>query len=54
MNTITRENQLARRRFLAGGLAAGAAVLLSSSLSGMVHAATPPAVDFLSCALYLS
>ena len=23
MNTITRENQLARRRFLAGGLAAG-------------------------------
>lgn len=45
MNTITRENQLARRRFLAGGLAAGAAVLLSSSLSGMVHAATPPAAS---------
>lgn len=39
MNTITRENQLARRRFLAGGLAAGAAVLLSSSLHGMAHAA---------------
>lgn len=39
MNTITRENQLARRRFLAGGLAAGAAALLSSSLHGMVHAA---------------
>lgn len=45
MNTITRENLLARRRFLAGGLAAGAAVLLSSSLSGMVHAATPPAAS---------
>lgn len=39
MNTITRENQLARRRFLAGGLAVGAAVLLSSSLHGMAHAA---------------
>ena len=39
MNTITRENQLARRRFLAGGLAAGAAALLSSSLHGMAHAA---------------
>ena len=39
MNTITRENQLARRRFLAGGLAAGAAALLSSSLHGMTHAA---------------
>ena len=35
----TRENQLARRRFLAGGLAAGAAALLSSSLHGMAHAA---------------
>lgn len=45
MNTITRENQLARRRFLAGGLAAGAAALLSS-LHGMAHAASlssPPA-----------
>lgn len=39
MNTLTRENQLARRRFLAGGLAAGAAALLSSSLHGMAHAA---------------
>ena len=39
MNTITRENQLARRRFLAGGLAVGAAALLSSSLPGMAHAA---------------
>ena len=39
MNTITRENQLARRRFLAGGLAAGAAALLASSLHGMAHAA---------------
>lgn len=39
MNTITREKQLARRRFLAGGLAAGAAALLSSSLHGMAHAA---------------
>lgn len=39
MNTITRENQLARRRFLAGGLAVGAAALLSSSLYGMAHAA---------------
>lgn len=39
MNTITRENQLARRRFLAGGLAAGAAALLSS-LHGMAHAAS--------------
>ncbi|MFR6036268.1 aldo/keto reductase [Desulfovibrio piger] len=39
MNTITRENQLARRRFLAGGLAVGAAALLSSSLQGMAHAA---------------
>ena len=39
MNTITRENQLARRRFLAGGLAVGAAALLSS-LHGMVHAAS--------------
>lgn len=38
MNTITRENQLARRRFLAGGLAVGAAALLSSSLHGMAHA----------------
>lgn len=38
MNTITRENQLARRRFLAGGLAIGAAALLSS-LHGMAHAA---------------
>ena len=38
MNTITRENQLARRRFLAGGLAVGAAALLSSSLQGMAHA----------------
>lgn len=42
MNTITRENQLARRRFLAGGLAVGAAALLSSPLSGMAHAATLP------------
>lgn len=42
MNTITRENQLARRRFLAGGLAVGAAALLSSSLHGMTHAATLP------------
>lgn len=40
MNTITRENQLARRRFLAGGLAVGAAALLSSPLCGMGHAAT--------------
>ena len=40
MNTITRENQLARRRFLAGGLAVGAAALLSSSLHGMAHAAS--------------
>lgn len=39
MNTITREKQLARRRFLAGGLAAGAAALLSS-LHGMAHAAS--------------
>lgn len=39
MNTITRENQLARRRFLAGGLAVGAAALLSSSPHGMAHAA---------------
>lgn len=39
MNTITRENQLARRRFLAGGLAVGAAALLSSSLHDMAHAA---------------
>ena len=39
MNTITRENQLARRRFLAGGLAVGAAALLSSSLRGMALAA---------------
>lgn len=39
MNTITRENQLARRRFLAGGLAVGAAALLSPSLHGMAHAA---------------
>ena len=39
MNTIKRENQLARRRFLAGGLAVGAAALLSSSLQGMAHAA---------------
>lgn len=39
MITITRENQLARRRFLAGGLAVGAAALLSSSLHGMAHAA---------------
>ena len=39
MYTISRENQLARRRFLAGGLAAGAAALLSSSLHGMAHAA---------------
>ena len=39
MNTITRENQLARRRFHAGGLAVGAAALLSSSLHGMAHAA---------------
>lgn len=39
MNTITRENQLARRRFLAGGQAVGAAALLSSSLHGMAHAA---------------
>ena len=39
MNTITRENQLARRRFLAGGLAVGAAALLSS-LHGMAHAAS--------------
>lgn len=42
MNTIMRENQLARRRFLAGGLAVGAAALLSSSLHGMAHAATLP------------
>ena len=39
MNTITREKQLARRRFLAGGLAAGAAAL-RSSLHGMAHAAS--------------
>ena len=39
MNTITREKQLARRRFLAGGLAAGAAALLSS-LHGMARAAS--------------
>lgn len=39
MNTITREYQLARRRFLAGGLAVGAAALLSS-LHGMAHAAS--------------
>ena len=39
MNTITRENQLARRRFRAGGLAVGAAALLSS-LHGMAHAAS--------------
>ena len=39
MNTITRENQLARRRFLAGGLAVGAAALLSA-LHGMAHAAS--------------
>lgn len=39
MNTITRENQLARRRFLAGGLAVGAAALLSSPLRDMAHAA---------------
>ena len=42
MITITRENQLARRRFLAGGLAVGAAALLSSSLHGMAHAAALP------------
>lgn len=41
MNTITRENQLARRRFRAGGLAVGAAALLSS-LHGMAHAASLP------------
>lgn len=35
--------QLARRRFLAGGLAVGAAALLSSPLCGMGHAATPSA-----------
>lgn len=40
MDTITRENLLARRRFLAGGLAVGAAALLSSPLRGMAHAAT--------------
>lgn len=40
MNTITKEKQLARRRFLAGGLAVGAAALLSSPLCGMGHAAT--------------
>lgn len=40
MNTITRENQLARRRFLAGGLAVGAAALLSSPLRRMAHAAS--------------
>lgn len=40
MDTITKENLLARRRFLAGGLAVGAAALLSSPLRGMVHAAT--------------
>ena len=40
MDTITKENQLARRRFLAGGLAVGAAALLSSPLCGMGHAAT--------------
>ena len=45
MNTITRENQLARRRFLAGGLAVGAAALLSSPLCGMGHAATPSATS---------
>ena len=39
MDTITKENQLARRRFLAGGLAVGAAALLSSPLRGMPHAA---------------
>ena len=39
MDTITKEHQLARRRFLAGGLAVGAAALLSSSLQGMAHAA---------------
>lgn len=43
MDTITKENQLARRRFLAGGLAVGAAALLSSPLCGMGHAATPSA-----------
>lgn len=40
MDTITKEPQLARRRFLAGGLAVGAAALLSSPLCGMGHAAT--------------
>ena len=39
MDTITKEHQLARRRFLAGGLAVGAAALLSSPLRGMPHAA---------------
>lgn len=43
MDTITKEPQLARRRFLAGGLAVGAAALLSSPLCGMGHAATPSA-----------
>lgn len=43
MDTITKEKQLARRRFLAGGLAVGAAALLSSPLRGMGHAATPSA-----------
>lgn len=43
MDTITKEKQLARRRFLAGGLAVGAAALLSSPLCGMGHAATPSA-----------
>lgn len=43
MNTITKEKQLARRRFLTGGLAVGAAALLSSPLCGMGHAATPSA-----------
>ena len=40
MNTITKEKQLARRRFLAGGLAVGAAALLSPPLAGLGHAAT--------------
>lgn len=40
MDTITKGPQLARRRFLAGGLAVGAAALLSSPLCGMGHAAT--------------
>ena len=37
MNTITRENQLARRRFLAGGLAAQRAGLLPPDMEILPH-----------------